>query len=322
MKKSIYLLSELDKDSIPVAGGKGASLGEMTKAGFPVPPGFVISAAAFEEFLHETNAVEEIEAMWSRLNIRDIENVEENAEIIRDVLLQKKFPEALGKEILSAFDILGESLVAVRSSATAEDSEIDAWAGQLESYMYVARDNLLGHVQKCWASLYTPRALFYRAERGLTRKDVSVAVVVQKMVASGVAGVCFTVHPVTQDNNQMILEACWGLGESLVLGLVTPDSYIFEKDTATLLDTNVSSQERMIVRDTTGVQTVDVPLKKQEQQKLTDQQVKELALLCLKIEKHYGKPLDIEWALEKENFAIVQARAITTLQEKGEKGAV
>ena len=137
MAQLIYPLSELDKGSIRLVGGKGASLGEMLKAGFPVPPGFVISARAFEEFLKETNAIEEVEAVWDRINIKDVENIEENAEIIRDVLLQKEFPRALGKEILSAFGALRESRVAVRSSATAEDSEIDSWAGQLESYLYI-----------------------------------------------------------------------------------------------------------------------------------------------------------------------------------------
>ena len=139
------------------------------------------------------------------------------------------------------------------------------------------------------------------------------------MIAAEVAGVCFTVHPVTQDENQMLIESCWGLGERLVQGLVTPDSYIVEKNTGTILDTNVNFQEHMMTRDVAGTQTIDVPLAKQKKQKLTEHEIQELADLCFKIEKHYGKPRDIEWVLEKERFSIVQARPITTLVEKTEE---
>jgi len=220
---------ELNKKDIKAAGGKGANLGEMTRAGFLVPPGFVVLASAFEKFLKETDINVEVEAMWDKINIEDMENVEENSEIIRGVILKKKFPKELGEEILKEFDKLGANKVAVRSSATAEDSKIDAWAGQLESYLNTSRKDLLKNIQKCWASLYTPRALFYRVERGMDRKIVSVAVVVQKMIQSESAGVCFTVHPVTQDKNQMIIEAVKGLGEKLVSGQVTPDSYVMKK---------------------------------------------------------------------------------------------
>ena len=185
---------KLTKDDTVIAGGKGASLGEMAKIGVSVPPGFVILASAFDRFLEETDINVEIDAMWDRINIKDTENIEENSEIVRSIILKKEFPAELRKEILSAFDKLGASNVAVRSSATAEDSKIDAWAGQLESYLYVTKDNLLESIQKCWASLYTPRTLFYRVERKLDRKQVSVAVVVQKMVNSEVSGVLSLIH--------------------------------------------------------------------------------------------------------------------------------
>lgn len=311
--KIIKDFKQLNKKDVKIAGGKGASLGEMTQAGFSVPPGFVVLASAFEEFIKETDIIEEIDAMWDRINIEDTENIEENSEIIRDVILKKKFPKELGEKILEEFDRLGVEHVAVRSSATAEDSKIDAWAGQLESYLYVTKDNLLESVQKCWASLYTPRALFYRVERKMGRKQVSVAVAIQKMVNSEVSGVCFTVHPVTQDKNQMIIEACYGLGEALVQGIITPDSYVLEKDTLNIIDISNSGQEKQIIKDTIGPVTKSVPEDLKEKQKLSENQIKELAKICMDIEKLYKDPRDIEWALEKEKFYLVQARPITTL---------
>lgn len=306
-------LKEIDKKDIFIAGGKGSSLGEMAKIGIPVPPGFVVLASAFDKFLEETDINVEIDAMWDRINIKDTENIEENSEIIRGIILKKEFPAGLRKEILSAFDKLGAEYVAVRSSATAEDSKIDAWAGQLESYLYVTKDNLLKSIQKCWASLYTPRALFYRVERGLNRKQISVAVVVQKMVNSEVSGVCFTVHPVTKDKDQMIIEACWGLGEALVQGILTPDSYIIEKSTLNLVDINVNAQEKQVVKSEKGTQIIFVLEEMRKKQKLSEKQIKELASICIKIESHYKSPQDIEWALEKGKFYIVQSRPITTL---------
>ena len=309
----IKSFKEISNKNVKTAGGKAASLGEMTKAGFLVPPGFVILADAFEKFIKETDIEPEIEAMWDRINIEDTENIEENSEIIRDVILKKKFPEELGKEILKAFDKLGAKYVAVRSSATAEDSKIDAWAGQLESYLYATKDNLLENVQKCWASLYTPRALFYRVERKMRRKQISVAVAVQKMVNSEISGVCFTVHPVTKDKDQMIIEACYGLGEALVQGIITPDSYVIEKSTFDLLDINIGSQSKQITKNHKGVITKSVSESLKEKQKLSEEQIKELAKICIDIEKYYKDPRDIEWALEKGKFYITQARPITTL---------
>ncbi len=305
--------NKLSKKDVSIAGGKGASLGEMTQVRFPVPPGFVVLASASEKFLEETDINVEIDALWDRIDIRDTENIEENSEIIRDVILRKKFPGDLDREILAAFDKLEAKYVAVRSSATAEDSEVDAWAGQLESYLYVARNNLLESVQKCWASLFTPRALFYRIERKLEKKQVSVAVVIQKMINSYVSGVCFTVHPVMRDKDQMIIEACWGLGEALVQGIITPDSYVIEKSTLNLIDINVNSQEKQIVKRGKGSGVSAIPRTKRQKQKLLGRQIIELAKICKRIEQHYKKPQDIEWALERGKFYILQSRPITTL---------
>ncbi|MGA2417950.1 MAG: PEP/pyruvate-binding domain-containing protein [Candidatus Staskawiczbacteria bacterium] len=310
---NIKNFKELSNKDTKTAGGKGASLGEMTNAKIPVPPGFVVLASAFDKFMRDTDAIVEENAMLERIDIKDTENVEDQAEIMRDVILKKKFPAALAKEILNNFEKLGAKYVAVRSSATAEDSKIDAWAGQLDSFLYVTKDNLLQCVQKCWASLYTPRALFYRVERKMRRKQVSVAVVVQKMANSDVSGVCFTVHPVTRDKDQMIIEACWGLGEALVQGIITPDSYVIEKSTLGIIDINIGNQDKQILKAKIETEEKPVPKNLREKQKLTEKQIKELAKICINIEKHYGDPRDIEWALEKGKFYIVQSRPITTL---------
>ncbi len=306
-------LKQLSKNDVDIAGGKGASLGEITRAKILVPSGFVVLASAFEKFLEETDINVEIDALWDRIDTRDTENIEENSEIIRDIILRKKFPEDLDKEILAAFGKLKAKYVAVRSSTTAEDSEVDAWAGQLESYLYITRNNLLEGVQKCWASLFTPRALFYRTERKLQKKQISVAVVVQKMINSEVSGVCFTVHPVTQDKNQMIIEACWGLGEALVQGIITPDNYVIEKSALSLVDINVNLQEKQIVKKGKGSGALAVSKTKRQKQKLLGRQIIELAKICKRIEQHYKKPQDIEWALERGKFYILQSRPITTL---------
>ncbi|TSC94775.1 MAG: Uncharacterized protein CEN87_309 [Parcubacteria group bacterium Licking1014_1] len=313
---------DLSNKDTKIAGGKGASLGEMTNAKIPVPRGFVVLASAFDKFMEDTDSIREENAMLDRINIQSAENIEEQSEIMRDVILKKEFSKDLAKEILKEFDKLGAKYVAVRSSATAEDSKIDAWAGQLESYLYVEKKGLLKAVQKCWASLYTPRALFYRIERNMRRKQVSVAVVIQKMANSNVSGVCFTVHPVTKDKDQMIIEACWGLGEALVQGIITPDSYVIEKSQITnpklqknngIIDINIGNQERMIIRGKGGTIEKSVPQKLRKKQKLTEKQIKELAKICIEIEKHYKDPRDIEWALEGNKFYIVQSRPITTL---------
>ena len=172
---------------------------------------------------------------------------------------------------------------------------------------------VLKNVKKCWASLYTPRALFYRIERKMQRKSVSVAVVVQKMIQSEVSGICFTVHPITKDKNQMIIEAGYGLGEAIVGGMITPDSYVVEKDSLVILDINISEQEKMIVKKDNKNKIIPVPKSKKEKQKLTNKQIIKLSKIVRNIEKHYKSPQDIEWALEKGKLYVVQSRPITTL---------
>jgi pyruvate,water dikinase len=313
MMSYIKFLSQISKKDIATSGGKGANLGEMINKGIPAPEGFVVSASVFERFLEKTDINVEIKAMWNRINIEDIESVEENSEIIRALILKDKMPKEIEKEIFSAFDKLRVKYAAVRSSATAEDSKIDSWAGELETYLNTTRENLIENVKKCWASLYTPRALFYRVKRKLKRKKVSVAVVVQKMIQSQISGVCFTVHPVVKDKNQMVIEAVWGLGEILVSGQTTPDSYVIDKRNFEILDVNINSQAKMIVQGKKGNKAINVLKSKKEKQKLSEKQIKDLAKLCVQIENHFRTPQDVEWAFARGKFYVTQSRPITTL---------
>lgn len=304
---------DLAKTDVDVAGGKGASLGELTRAGIPVPPGFVILASAFDRFLAETDLTQEIAAQLTKVDYADVSSVDRASRVIHDLIHDAAFPADIEQEVQAAFKGLGAEFVAVRSSATAEDSSVASWAGELESYLNTTEATLLDNVKRCWASLFTPRAIVYRNEKGMRDTHVSVAVVVQKMVQSEVAGITFTVHPVTKDPNQMIIEACWGLGEFIVGGRVTPDSYVVDKRDGALIDVNVSEQGTMLAKSPNGNQEVAVPSDKKEKQKLDAAQIRGLGDICINIEKHYGFPCDIEWGMEAGKFYIVQSRPITTL---------
>ncbi|MDD4995009.1 MAG: PEP/pyruvate-binding domain-containing protein [Patescibacteria group bacterium] len=304
---------QLSAKDVAIAGGKGASLSEMTRAKMPVPPGFVVLASAFDEFLKISDLNVEIAAILKKVNSQDIKSVEEASIKIRDLIRDAEFPEEMAREIKKSFKDLGAEFVAVRSSATAEDSAIASWAGELESYLDITEGRIAAAIQKCWSSLYTPRAIFYRFEKNLHERKVLVAVVVQKMIQSEVSGICFTAHPVTKDLNQMVIEAGWGLGEAIVGGIITPDTYIVDKPTLAILDVNVSRQEKMISQSTVGTRETAVPRERQTVQKISNKDIVALAKICKKIEEHYGAPQDIEWALEGGKFYIVQSRPITTL---------
>jgi pyruvate,water dikinase len=304
----------LDRTSVTLAGGKGAQLGEMTRAGIPVPPGFVILAQAFERYLEETDLKVEIEARLREVTLEDTNSVDRASNIIRAAIHRHSIPKDLSKEIQRSFEKLDVPFVAVRSSATAEDAAVASWAGELETYLYVDHKHLLERVQQCWSSLFTPRAIFYRFEKKLHTTKISVAVVIQKMVNSEVAGVCFTVHPVTKDHNQMVIEAGYGLGEAIVSGKITPDTYIVEKEDLSIIDANISEQrEQIIPQRPSGTVTKPVPMHRRSEQKLGARNIQNLARLCQQIERHYGSPQDIEWAFEAKQFYITQSRPITTL---------
>ena len=305
---------QLSKIDVSIAGGKGASLGEMTRVKMPVPPGFVVLADAFDRFLAETDLDVEVAAILKKVNYKDINSVDKASNTIRDLLADANFPEDIGTAIKKDFIKLGAEFVAVRSSATAEDSSVASWAGELETYLDTNKRMLLENVKKCWSSLFTPRAIFYRQEKKLLKTKVSVAVVIQKMIESEISGIVFTVHPVTRDKNQMIIEAGWGLGEAIVSGQVTPDAYVIDKRDFSIIDINIAKQKMMIIRKAGGgIKHAAVPKAKQERQKLNGKQIIELAKICANIEKHYKKPQDIEWAFAKGKFYITQSRPITTL---------
>lgn len=304
---------QISKVDVGLAGGKGASLGEMTQAGIPVPPGFVVLAGTFDKFLQETQLDVEIEALLHKVNHQDLNSVEKVSEEIHALVLNVDMPQDIGTEILTEHKKLGAEFVAVRSSATAEDSSTASWAGELETYLNTPAEQVLARVKECWASLFTPRAIFYRFEKKLHTTKVSVAVVVQAMVQSEVSGICFTVHPVTKDYDQLVIEAGYGLGEAIVGGMVTPDTYVIHKTKGELMDKYISEQNMMIVKSPSGNSEVDVPVENRSLQKLSDDKILELAKLCQHIEKHYGKPQDIEWAWWSGKLHVLQSRPITTL---------
>lgn len=314
--------TELSKHDAATAGGKGASLGEMTQASIPVPPGYVILSSAFERFIEASDINIEIDAILKTVNVDAMHTVEQaSADIQRLILEEKEIPQDIEQEILDAFKALGAEFVAVRSSATAEDSAEAAWAGQLDSFLNTTESTLLTNVRHCWASLFTPRAIFYRFEKGLDQSHISVAVVVQKMVNSDSAGIAFSVHPVTEDRNQMIIEAGFGLGEAVVSGQITPDSYVVTKEPRKILDKNIIEQKRGLFRKQGGgnewrdISDGGAPV-------LSDEEIFALSETVIRIENHYGFPCDIEWAKEGNEMYIVQSRPITTLADIPEQKTI
>ncbi len=307
--------TQISKVDTEIAGGKGASLGEMTQADIAVPEGFVILSNAFDRYIEKTDLNVEINAVLNEVDIREIHTVENAAKKIQAMILSREMTEDIKTEILKFYKNLDCKFVAVRSSATSEDSASAAWAGQLNSYLNTTEETLLENIQKCWASLFTPRAIFYRFENKLSKDKISVAVVVQKMVDSEESGIAFSVHPVTQDENQIIIEAGFGLGEAIVSGSITPDSYVIDKQGFSILDINVIEQTKALYKKTKGGNEWKELEGKGKKQVLTEKEIIELSKLIVKIENHYGFPCDIEWAKENGKFYIVQSRPITTLQK-------
>ena len=314
--KFIKQFNELNKHDAPIAGGKGASLGEMYSAGIPVPDGFVILADTFEHFLKTNGLSKKINTIIDNANVDDTESVQKISDDIKSLIMDGKVPKEVSIKINECFSELNSKFVAVRSSATAEDSASAAWAGQLDSFLNTTESTLINNVKECWASLFTPRAIFYRFEQKLHKQKISVAVVVQKMVDSDVSGIAFSVHPVTQDHNQMIIEAGYGLGEAIVSGQITPDSYVVTKDFV-ITEKNVGMQSKKLIRASDGgnewVECVS------EKQKLDDNMVIDVGKMIAHIEEHYGFPVDVEWAIEKNKLYIVQSRPITTLDATQKK---
>jgi len=302
-----------------ILGGKGANLGEMTQAGIAVPPGFVVSAATYDDFLDANALRPRIGDHLARADVTNMQALQMVSQEIKQLVGAAQMAEAVAQAIAAAYERLGGGPVAVRSSATAEDLPQASFAGQQSTFLNVIGGERVAHaVKECWASLFEAQAIFYRAQGGFDHLSCGIAVPVQAMVQSELSGVMFTVNPITNDTGQIVIEGAYGLGEAVVSGLVTPDMYIVDKASLAIVERAVSEQEREMVRDATGQNaegTVwrDIPIAQRSAQKLSDEQVAELVRLGLRVEQHYGRPQDIEWAIEDGELYILQARPVTTL---------
>jgi len=274
----IKRFNEVSKDEIGLVGGKALSLSRLIQAGLPVPMGFVITTEAYKN--------------------------------LKSAGISSELKDA----VLDAFDVLGAEVVAVRSSAIAEDSSDASWAGQFESYLNVSREQLINSIEKCWASASSDTVNAYAEGKSTDKEQLAIAVVAQKMVNSEVSGVAFSVNPVTKDTDEIMIEAIYGLGELLVQGMITPDNYIVDKHTFEVKENSTKTKSIMLVYK--DGENVEQPVSENQRDVscLTDEQIVELSELVNKIEQYYGTAQDIEWALENNKFYIVQSRPITTLQ--------
>jgi len=308
---------------IELAGGKGANLGELVSFDIRVPPGFVITSKAYSYFIAYNNLESKIKSI---LEEKDSATASEE---IKKLIISSQVPPDLENAILSSYDELAkkvgkEILVAVRSSATAEDIENASFAGQQDTYLNVSRSELIQKVKEVWASLFNERAIEYRKTKGIDSTKVEMAVVVQKMVNSRSAGVMFTLHPATGDSRYIVIESSWGLGEAVVGGKVTPDEIVIEKSTLRIVEKRVSHKILKYVYNSQKNANEEVDLSNSPEAdkiSISDEEAIELAKLALKIEEHYKRPMDIEWAIDADlkfpdNVFIVQARPETFWSSK------
>jgi len=321
----VVWLENVRKDDIHIVGGKCANLGELTAKGVTVPPGFAVTADAFRRFLEETKIGEVIQkTLTSADGPRDPKQYEEASQAIRKIIESAPMPLDIANEVRSAYRDLERKTsnpqvkVAVRSSATSEDLPDASFAGQQDTYLNVkGEDALVHYVQKCWSSLYTPRAIFYREEKGFPHEKVLISVGVQKMVESEVSGVIFTLDPVNGDPSKIIIESSWGLGEALVAGVVRPDRFIIDKGTLQIVHKEIVPKmvEHVPNHQTGLTMEREVPAERRNAASLGDEQVVELARLARDIEDHYQTPQDVEFAVERsksgQKVYVVQTRPET-----------
>src|SRR5215207_2327214 len=311
--------NEIRIDDIALAGGKGANLGELSRAGLPVPPGFVLTTAAYDAFVEVNEIGDAIVKLASVPQAEDPAAFEDVAQRIHALFSGGKVPEKMAGEIRSSYEKLdedSETAVAVRSSATAEDLAGASFAGQQETYLNVrGADALMQAVKDCWASLWTARAIAYRARQGIAPETVSLAVVVQEMVPSEAAGVMFTANPANGRQNEVVVSAAWGLGESVVSGSVITDDIVVDKDSGRVISHDTADKEVMTVYTESGTEEQPVPEARRRQPVLDDEVAAELVSYGVRIEDHYDTPQDIEWALSDGELFILQARPITALPE-------
>jgi len=321
--KNILWFDEIDRTFLPKVGGKGANLGEMKKAGLPIPNGFCVSVDAYFKFIKANNLESFIKEMLDGINEEDYDKLVKASQTIKNQILSSYIPEDIKNDIIQAYRRLcqlkskQEVYVAVRSSATAEDLPEASFAGQQATFLNVAGEaEVVQAVKECWASLFEARSIYYRIQNNFDHLKVALSAVVQEMIQSEVAGVMFSVDPISQDINLISIEAAYGLGEVVVSGQVEPDHYLVDKTNFKITQKEVSRQTWAIALVKGKNEKVDVDEELQEIQKLSDSQIVELAKLGRKIELHYGFPQDIEWALENNQLYIVQSRPITTLSKE------
>lgn len=334
--KYIKFFNEIKKDDLPIVGGKGANLGEMTGNGLPVPPGFCVTAGAYKDFIHYAELDEVITFLIESLNVDDVEQLNDVSKEVRQKIMEAPILPELEEEIKKSYLDFSKSInmtdpeVAVRSSATAEDLPDASFAGQQDTYLHIrGEEELVKHVKMCWASLWTGRAIYYREKQHFDHFDVLLSAVVQKMVNSKKSGVMFTANPINQNTDEMMINSSWGLGEAVVSGTVTPDEYIIDKKTKEIKEKHVASKLSMVVKKEDGVGTEVVNVEDYlgkdavEEESLTRDELNKLIEMGLKIENIYGSVQDTEWAFDKDTgeFYFLQSRPITTIgaEEKEEK---
>ncbi|MBI4180985.1 MAG: phosphoenolpyruvate synthase, partial [Chloroflexi bacterium] len=321
-RKTIVWFNEVTKKDIALVGGKGANLGEMTNAGIPVPQGFIVTAEAYFEFLRQTQITDKIRKLLEPIDVNQSKQLQEIAVQVRQVISEAIMPAEIASEIKKAYIKMGRCLVAVRSSATAEDLPEASFAGQQRTFLNIqGEQEVVTAVQECWASLFEARAIFYRVQQKYDHFQVGIAVPVQRMVQSEASGVMFTLEPVTSDRSKIAMEAVFGLGEMIVSGEVTPDTYIVSKDKLKIISKEIARQEWKLIRRKNGKGEdsnirVSLTLEEQARQKISDDDILALAKIGKRLEEHYQSPQDIEWAKEDDKLFIVQTRPVTTIREK------
>ncbi len=319
----ILWFKDIRKKDIPFVGGKGANLGEMFSIGMPVPDGFCVTAQAYFYFLDANKLRDRIKEALTGVNVNNASELNAVSRKVKKLIREAKVPEDLAEAIKQAYGKLpdGDSqLVAVRSSATAEDLPDASFAGQQATFLNIkGKNEVVKAVQNCWASLFESRAIFYRTEKKFDHFKVGIAVPVQEMVQSEVSGVMFTINPINNDEQTVVVESVWGLGEMIVQGSATPDHFEVSKRTGKIEQSVISKQDVQLVRRGEITKEVAVPRNKIAKQKVSDKVVLEVAKLGLRLEKHYGRPQDVEWAYEAGKVYIVQTRPITTIDAVAKK---
>ncbi|UPV99059.1 phosphoenolpyruvate synthase [Halorussus gelatinilyticus] len=314
---AVLWLDEITADDLELVGGKGASLGELTGAGLPVPSGFVVSAGTYRSFIEETGIDEELFETVD-VDTEDSKALAEAQSRAKELVLETEMPEEIRQEIYDSYDEMGDGddFVAVRSSATAEDLPDASFAGQQETFLNVTREDLVDRVKRCWASLFTQRAIYYRQEKGFAHDKVDIAVVVQRMVDAEKSGVMFTSHPST-GASQIIIEAAWGLGEAVVSGSVSPDNYVVDRESGAVEEVTIADKKTMMEKDEATGETVEreVPDDLREAQVLDERDIERLVELGERVEDHYGNPQDVEWAVVDGEVFMLQSRPITTIDD-------